>query len=91
MDIVANIDNSSSSEMTPKFKLTQEVVYCARGNTKFEENVIHKVLDNCVKPKTQKQVRCAFKIPQFQTLTILNCDILSVKYYVKVCNNISLW
>ncbi|XP_018524735.1 arrestin domain-containing protein 3 [Lates calcarifer] len=84
VDIVANIDNSSSSEMTPKFKFTQEVVYCARGNTKFEENVIHKVLDNCVKPKTQKQVRCAFKIPQFQTLTILNCDILSVKYYVKV-------
>ncbi|XP_034728146.1 arrestin domain-containing protein 3-like [Etheostoma cragini] len=54
MVIVANIANSSSSEMIPKFSLIKDVVYRANGHTNHESNVIHKVVDNCVKSRTQR-------------------------------------
>ncbi len=91
MVIVAKINNSSSSDMTPKFSLIQDVVYRANSNTKHEGNVIHKVLDNCIKPQTQKEVKCSMKIPRDQMQTIQNCDIISVEYHLKVCNGVTVY
>ncbi|KAM7391806.1 hypothetical protein PAMP_022463 [Pampus punctatissimus] len=54
--IVAKINNSSSSNMTPKFSLIQNVVYRANNNTKHEGNIIQKVSDNCITPQTQREV-----------------------------------
>lgn len=87
MTILARINNSSSKEMTPKFSLIQDVVYHANSSTKRENKVIHKVVDNCVKPQTQMEVKCQIEIPPDQMQTIQNCDILSVGYHVKVCNS----
>lgn len=84
MVIVAKINNSSSSDMTPKFSLSQHVVYRANSNTKYESSIIQKVSENCIKPKTEKEVRCAIKIPRDQIQTIQNCDIISVEYHLKV-------
>lgn len=74
--------------MAPKFSLIRDVVYHAQGNTKHEGSVIHKVVDHCVKPQTQKTVNCAIKIPRELNHTIQNCDIISVEYHLKVCNAI---
>ncbi|XP_070760827.1 arrestin domain-containing protein 3-like [Enoplosus armatus] len=87
--VVAKINNSSSSEMAPKISLIQDVVYYANSNTKHEGKVIFKVVDNCIKPKTQKEVKCAIFIPRDQVQTIQNCDIISVKYHLKVYLDIS--
>ncbi|KAI3372472.1 hypothetical protein L3Q82_022962, partial [Scortum barcoo] len=87
--IVAKVNNSSSSEMTPKFSLIQDVVYHASGSTKHEGNVILKVLDNCIKPQTQKEVKCVMNIPRDQIQSIENCDIISVRYHLKVYLDIS--
>lgn len=87
--VLAKVDNSSSSDMTPKFSLIQEVVYRANGRTKHENTVCHKVADNCIKPKTQKELRCEIKIPSDRMLTIQNCDIISVEYCLKVCSTVS--
>ncbi|XP_044225335.1 arrestin domain-containing protein 3-like [Thunnus albacares] len=87
--IVAKINNASSSSMTPKFSLTQNVVYRANSNTKHESNVIQKLCDNCIKSKTQTEVRCAIKIPCNQVQTINNCEIISVEYYLKAYLDIS--
>ncbi|XP_044225350.1 arrestin domain-containing protein 3-like [Thunnus albacares] len=87
--IVAKINNASSSDMTPKFSLTQNVVYRANSNTKHESNVIQKLCDNCIKSKTQKEVRCVMKIPCKQMQTIHNCEIISVEYYLKAYLDIS--
>ncbi|XP_040010108.1 arrestin domain-containing protein 3-like [Xiphias gladius] len=87
--IVAKINNSSSSEMTPKFSLIQDVVYRANCSTKHEGVVIHKVVDSCIKPQTQKEVRCAVKIPRGQMQTIQNCEIISVEYHLKAYLDIS--
>ncbi|XP_068594761.1 arrestin domain-containing protein 3-like [Brachionichthys hirsutus] len=88
--IVAKINNSSSSEMKPKFSLIKDVVYRARGNTKREECVVQKMVDNCIRSQTQKTVNCAMKIPQDVCLSIQNCDIISVDYHLKVYLDISL-
>ncbi|XP_035022837.1 arrestin domain-containing protein 3 [Hippoglossus stenolepis] len=87
--IVAQINNSSSSDMSPKFSFIQDVVYRASGNTKHESHVIHKVVDSCIKAQTQKEVKCAVTIPPGQMQTIQNCDIITVEYQFKVYLDIS--
>ncbi|XP_070689917.1 arrestin domain-containing protein 3-like [Pempheris klunzingeri] len=89
MVIVAKINNSSSNEMTPKFSLMQEVVYRANGNTKHKAITIHKLVDSCIKPQTQKEVKCTMLIPRDQIYTIQNCDIITVTYHLKVYLDIS--
>ncbi|CAN9513342.1 unnamed protein product [Ophioblennius macclurei] len=87
--IVAKINNSSSSEMTPKFSLQREIVFRANGHTKQESNNVHKVVDNCITAQTQKEVRCVMRIPRDLMMTIHNCDVISVSYNLKVCLDIS--
>lgn len=91
MMIVAKVNNSSSSEMMPKFSLIQDVVYRASGGTKHEDNVIHKVIGTCIKPQTQAEVKCEIMIPHNQMQTIQNCEILSLEYHVKVCNSVPVY
>uniref|UniRef100_A0A3Q0RFE4 Arrestin C-terminal-like domain-containing protein n=1 Tax=Amphilophus citrinellus TaxID=61819 RepID=A0A3Q0RFE4_AMPCI len=89
MVIIANIDNSSSSDMTPKFSFIWDVVYRANGRTKHENTVCQKLAGNCIKSKTKKEIRCEMKIPVDHILTVQNCDILSVEHHLKVYLDIS--
>lgn len=82
--IVAKINNSSSSEMTPKFKIIRDVVYRAQGNTNHESSTVASVSDHCVAPQTQKTVNCALQIPNNLFLSIQNCGIITVEYRLKV-------
>lgn len=87
--INAKISNSSSKDVTPKFSLIRDVVYRANGSTKYEKNVIHKEVGGLVQPKSHNEVRSVFKIPSNASLTIHNCDILSVEYRIKAYLDIS--
>ncbi|KAM8885094.1 uncharacterized protein AB9W97_012869 [Spinachia spinachia] len=87
--ILAKINNSSSSEMIPKFRMIRDVVYHANSSTRHESTVIHKVVDNIIKSQTQKDVSCAIPIPRDQMPTIQNCDIISVTYTLKAYLDIS--
>lgn len=89
VSIHANVRNSSSKDVTPKFSLIQDVVYRASGSTKYEKNVIQKAVGDCVSPQTHNEVRSIFKIPPNAPLSILNCDILSVEYRIKAYLDIS--
>ncbi|KAM9392526.1 arrestin domain-containing protein 3-like [Pholidichthys leucotaenia] len=89
MLIVAKVNNSSSSEMTPKFSFVRNVLYRATSSKKHECTVCLKVVDNNIKPKTEKEIRCAMKIPNDQMQTIQNCDIISVEYHLKAYLDIS--
>ena len=84
--IVAKINNSSTSDMSPKFSFIQDVVYRASGSTKHESHVIHKVVDSGIRAQTQKEVKCAVTIPPGQMQSIQNCDIITVEYQFKVCH-----
>ncbi|XP_072290096.1 arrestin domain-containing protein 3-like [Eucyclogobius newberryi] len=89
VSITANVSNSSSKNVTPKFSLIQDVVYRASGNTKWEKRVIHKDVQECVKPQNRTELRGSFKIPSDTPLSIQNCDILSVEYRIKASLDIS--
>ncbi|KAM6943693.1 arrestin domain-containing protein 3-like [Lycodopsis pacificus] len=89
MAIFAKIKNSSSKDMIPKFSLIQDVVYRAKSSTKHASSVILKVVDNSMKPRTEKDVRCAIQIPRVQMQTIQNCDIISVDYHLLAYLDIS--
>ncbi|TNM89760.1 hypothetical protein fugu_003994 [Takifugu bimaculatus] len=87
--VVAKINNSSSSEMTPKFKLKCDIVYRAQGNTNHESSTIAIVSDQCVTPRTQKTVNCALQVPRDLGLSIQNCNLISVEYRLKAYLDIS--
>ncbi|XP_041856246.1 arrestin domain-containing protein 3-like [Melanotaenia boesemani] len=89
MMITANINNSSSKEMTPKFTIKQDIVYRASGDTRHESNTVVKVAENAIKPHTQENVTCTLQIPTDQIPTIFNCEIISVEYQLKVYLDIS--
>ncbi|XP_028313567.1 arrestin domain-containing protein 3-like [Gouania willdenowi] len=85
----AKVNNSSSSEMIPKFSLEQKIVYHAKGHSKCETKRIHKIAENLIQAKTEKQIKCTMRIPNDQEMTIINCDIISVNYTAKVYLDIS--
>ncbi|XP_008286900.1 arrestin domain-containing protein 3-like [Stegastes partitus] len=89
MMIFAKINNSTSSDMVPKISLVRDVQYHANGSTKSDSQVVHKVVENCIKSQTQKEIRCGIKIPSDYLLTIQNCDIIRVDYHLKVYLDIS--
>ncbi|XP_034025951.1 arrestin domain-containing protein 3-like [Thalassophryne amazonica] len=87
--VFLRINNSSSKDMTPKFSILKNVEYRARGSRKCESQVICKVAGVSISPDTNKDVKCALKIPADQTPSIQYCDIISVEYYLKVYLDIS--
>ncbi|XP_058493139.1 arrestin domain-containing protein 3-like [Solea solea] len=88
--IAAKVNNSSSSDMTPKYSLTRSLVYRANASTKHERYVVHKIVDDkSIKPQTQTEVQCTMKIPDGEMPTIQNCEIISVEYEIKVYLDIS--
>ncbi|XP_041643465.1 arrestin domain-containing protein 3-like [Cheilinus undulatus] len=88
--ITAKVNNSSSSEMTPKFSLVQDIVYRASGGTRRNEsNTVVKMFDSAIKARTQREVRCAMRLPEDMTLSIQNCEIISVEYQLRVYLDIS--
>ncbi|XP_071783582.1 arrestin domain-containing protein 3-like [Centroberyx gerrardi] len=87
--VVANVNNSSSKKMTPKFTLKQNVMYFANGSTKTSEKTICKMVGDVITPETEQTVTCPVEIPSDLGQTIHNCDIISVDYYLKVYLDIS--
>ncbi|XP_037536418.1 arrestin domain-containing protein 3 [Nematolebias whitei] len=89
VEIVANINNSSSRDMTPKFSLIQFVEFRAQGDTRHQSFDVEKVVGHPIKPQTQQEVKCAIKIPSDQMSSIPNCAIITVEYKLKVYLDIS--
>ncbi|XP_051923410.1 arrestin domain-containing protein 3 [Hippocampus zosterae] len=87
--VVAKINNNSSSDMTPKVRLSQAIVYTASGRTKHENSTVNKMAGQNIGAHSEKEVRWAVKIPTHQEPTIKNCDIISVEYFLKVYLDIS--
>ncbi|XP_061674288.1 arrestin domain-containing protein 3 isoform X2 [Syngnathoides biaculeatus] len=87
--VVAKINNNSSSDMIPKVRLSQVIVYSARSSSKHESITINKLASQNIGPRSEKEVRWAVKIPTNQEPTIKNCEIISVEYSLKVYLDIS--
>nr|XP_061811480.1 arrestin domain-containing protein 3-like [Nerophis lumbriciformis] len=87
--VVAKINNNSSSDMIPKVRLSQVIVYTASSSTKHENGTISKLVGHNIRPHSEEEVRWEVKIPINMQPAIKNCEIISVDYYLKVYLDIS--
>ncbi|KAJ3604595.1 hypothetical protein NHX12_029335 [Muraenolepis orangiensis] len=86
--VVANVNNSSTKDIQPKYTLKQVVVYRAGGKQISSKKILMKASANVIEPNTQKSVTCSMQIPADMPPSIGNCRILSVEYFLKVRLNI---
>lgn len=87
VSVVAKISNSSSKKIRPKLRLQQEIMYRAGRSTNTSDQNLCKMVGDTIKVNSEETVSCQMKIPVDVTPTLCNCEIISVDYYLKVCNN----
>ena len=88
LSVVAKIHNSSSKKIKPQFSLHQKIVYHAEGLTKSSDHSLCTMTGTTLTANSEKTVSCYMKIPVDAIHSLHNCDIISVDYYLKVCNNV---
>ncbi|XP_047197208.1 arrestin domain-containing protein 3-like [Hippoglossus stenolepis] len=89
VSVFVNIHNSSSKQMKPKFSLRQETMYSTRASTKTCDTILCKMVGNKISAKSQEMVSCQLKIPDDTIYTVVNSELVSVQYYLKVYLDIS--
>ncbi|XP_042277975.1 arrestin domain-containing protein 3-like [Thunnus maccoyii] len=89
LSIGAKINNSSSKKVKLKCSLEQRTVYRAMGSRRVTHYSLCKVVGDTVAPNSEENVSCQLKIPENIVHTVHNCEIISVKYEIKVYVDIS--
>ncbi|KAL2077278.1 hypothetical protein ACEWY4_026782 [Coilia grayii] len=82
--IQAEIENSSSRNLKPKYKLDKKVTYMAHSSTKIERSTIFKEEGSPIPSKDHQTVTQELRIPSSIPPTIFFCKILRVEYKLKV-------
>ncbi|XP_036953202.1 arrestin domain-containing protein 3-like [Acanthopagrus latus] len=88
ISIVANISNSSSKKMKPKFSVEQRTMYRAHASSKLSVISVCKMVGDTLK-QSEETVSGQLTIPADVNCCVHNCDIISVEHYVKVYLDIS--
>ncbi len=89
LSVFAKICNSSSKNMRPKISLEQQTVYHAHSATKIRDQILCKNVWEDIK-QSEETVSCQLMIPVDLVPTFRDCEIITVDYYVKVCNNVTV-
>ncbi|KAM4577003.1 arrestin domain-containing protein 3-like [Odontesthes bonariensis] len=84
LSIFAQICNSSSKKIRPKFSLEQRTVYRAGTSTTSTVQTLFKMVGDTIGQTPEETASCKLTIPIDAIYTLHNCDILSVEYYIKV-------
>lgn len=82
--VVVNISNQSSTKMRPKVKLQECVEYRAGSRTTTSGRNWGKLVGETVKGNSEGIFHFQVKIPDEIIPSILNCEIISVEYNLKV-------
>ncbi|XP_067296161.1 arrestin domain-containing protein 3-like [Pseudorasbora parva] len=86
---VVDIDNSSSHDVKPMYSLQQQQTFMAGKETKIKsKNIVHETKD-CVPSGGKHNFIVNLKLPRYLPVTIENCRILKVQYYLKVSLDVS--
>ncbi|XP_070689994.1 arrestin domain-containing protein 3-like [Pempheris klunzingeri] len=89
VSVVAQICNSSSKTMKPKFSLQQNVEFRASGSSNLCSKNLCKIVGDIIPPNSEETISCQVKIPFDVTPTLHDCEIISVDCYLKVYLDIS--
>lgn len=89
LSAAAKIQNASSKDTKPKFKLQQRIVYRAGGSSTTSETTLFKAIGETVNPDSEDSVSCQVKIPH-DVIILQNCEIITVEYYLKVSNTFAV-
>ncbi|XP_076148106.1 arrestin domain-containing protein 3-like isoform X1 [Alosa pseudoharengus] len=82
--VQAEIDNSSSRNLKPKYKLDKKITYIAHSSTKIERGTIFKEEGSPIPSKDHQTVTQELMIPTSLPPTILFCKVLRLEYKLKV-------
>uniref|UniRef100_A0A671Y5A4 Arrestin C-terminal-like domain-containing protein n=1 Tax=Sparus aurata TaxID=8175 RepID=A0A671Y5A4_SPAAU len=88
LSIVANISNSSSKKMKPKFSIEQKTTYRAHASHNLSVISVCKMVGETLK-QSEETISGQLTIPADVNCSVHNCDIISVEHYVKVYLDIS--
>ncbi|KAJ8380579.1 hypothetical protein SKAU_G00013570 [Synaphobranchus kaupii] len=84
LKVTAEIDNSSSRKIVPKFSLYQKQSFFAKGNRRVHTKNVLKEAGDAVPPSTCQTVTKVLSIPNIVPTTILNCKVVHVEYRLKI-------
>ncbi|KAG9354341.1 hypothetical protein JZ751_001046, partial [Albula glossodonta] len=82
--ITADIENSSSRDLIPKFAIEQKIKFYARGKSRIYPKKIIKEEAQAVPASTRQTVTKVLKVPQDLPPSITNCNIIKMEYKLKV-------
>ncbi|KAJ8380586.1 hypothetical protein SKAU_G00013640 [Synaphobranchus kaupii] len=84
LKVTAEIDNSSSRNIVPKFSLYQKQIFFAKGGRKVHTTNVLKETGDPVFASTRQTVTKVLSIPNVVSTTILNCTVVNVEYRLKI-------
>ncbi|KAK7933734.1 hypothetical protein WMY93_004630 [Mugilogobius chulae] len=87
--VSAKIKNKSSKKMRIKFSIDQKSVYRAYHHAKIQNGTVCKIAGETIEPDFEGDVTCPVTIPADIGFSILNCEIITVEFYLKVYLDIS--
>ncbi|KAF7687397.1 hypothetical protein HF521_014625 [Silurus meridionalis] len=82
--VETHIENSSSRALKLKFKLKQKQTFTAQSRHNYATKVIFKAVEDPIPSRSKKTFTSRLKLPSNLDLTITNCSIISVEYFLKV-------
>ncbi|XP_062399228.1 arrestin domain-containing protein 3-like isoform X1 [Sardina pilchardus] len=82
--VVAEVQNSSSRDLKPKYCLYSKHSFFARGKRRLSTHDIVKVEGEPIAQSTHQTITKILTIPPSLTMSILDCRILKVEYRLKV-------
>lgn len=86
VNISGTLCYSSSKDTRLKFSLQKKTVYRAYVSSNISDQSLSKVVGETIKANSEETFSFQMSIPADAHPTIHNCEIISVDYYVKVCN-----
>lgn len=84
LQVTAKITNKSSEKMKVKCKIDKKVLSRATHKAKIDNKSICKVVGEPVPAGFEGDICCSITVPADTELSILNCEILTVEFYIKV-------
>ncbi|XP_033828835.1 arrestin domain-containing protein 3-like [Periophthalmus magnuspinnatus] len=87
--VTAKVKNKSSKKMRIKYSIDQKTLYRAYHHAKIYNETVCKIAGENIEPDSEGEFSCSIPVPVDSKLSILNCEIITVEFYMKTYLDIS--